>query len=253
LRAAAERVIVGKTPMPCALIVIALVAATALAATPERAELSISPGQRLSAILSGVDQQHDNQRPRIAIRLKKSAVAEKTLVLELTPEKHPDLAGVILGSFFWRVEATIEDLGGKQVARIGVYGRTGEDLMVMDEIAILIDVNSEPQVIWMGLGNREENRFDVCVIETRASFRLTKDGQLERRTRSVKHVNKVGDDDPEMAQYVRECKTPKRRVEMFPLAASQYGVAPDDRSPATRSPMNGRSLTRPTDQRRLRP
>jgi hypothetical protein len=217
--------------MSLTLILIALLAANAPAATPERANLSIALGERLSATLSGVDQQHDDQRPRITIKLKKSAEAEKTIVLDLTPEKYPDLADVILGSFFWGVDATMEDLRGKQVARIGVYGRTGEDLMVMDEIAILLDVSQEPKVIWMGLGNREENRFDVCMIETRASFRLTKDGQLERRTRSVKHVKKVGDDDPGMALYARKCVAAKPRVDTFPLGAGQQGIAPDGRSP----------------------
>ena len=102
----------------------------------------------------------------------------------------------------------------------------------MDEIAILLDTTPQLKVIWLGLGNRNENRFDVCTIETRASFRLTKNGDLERRAHSVKHVRKVARDDEGMALYVRKCVAPKPRVDTFPLGAGQQGVAPDERAPA---------------------
>jgi hypothetical protein len=214
--------------MSLALILTTLLAANAPAdRVPERASLSIGPGERLSAVLTGVDQQHENQRPRLTIKLTKSGQAERKLVVDLTPEKYPELANLILGSFFWTVEANMMDLGGKQVARIGVFAGTGEDLMEANEIAILLDIEQEPKLLWIGLGDREVNRFDVCMIKTVASFRLMKDGQLERRTRSVKHIGKVEDGDEGMAAYARDCKTPKRQVQVFPFLAGQRDAGPD--------------------------
>ena len=158
------------------------------------------------------------QRPRLSIGVTRAGQAEKKLELEFTPDKFPQFKDVIEASFSWGVETTAVKLGDKKVARVGLYGRTGEDLMVMDEIAILVDVDDTPRVLWLGPGDRATNNFDVCLVNTKATFRLTDDGRLERRTRSKKYVAKVQADDA-MIEYVRGCKAPKPRVEVFPLNA----------------------------------
>ena len=195
----------------------ALLAAEKAPPTPERASVSIPPDLQVSAVLTGVDQTHERQRPEVSIGLTRAGQAEQELALKFTPEKYPQLKDVIEASFFWDIAASTVKLGDKQVARISLYGRTGEDLMVVDEIAILVDLDDTPRVLWLGLGDRGTNQFDVCVVDTKSTFSLTKDGLLERRTRSKKHVAKVDPEDEGMAHYVRNCKAPKRTVETFSL------------------------------------
>jgi hypothetical protein len=196
---------------------------TADAQDTERAGVAIGPGVRLTAVLTGVEDGKPEKRPRLSIGVKRAGQVEKKLGLEFTPDKYPQFKDVIEASFFWGVETTAVKLGDKQVARVGLYGRTGEDLMVIDEIAILVDVDDMPRVLWLGPGDRQTNDFDVCLVNTKARFRLTEDGRLERRTRSKKYVAKVpkGDD---MMLYVRRCKAPEPKVEVFPLSAVPGGA-----------------------------
>ena len=95
-------------------------------------------------------------------------------------------------------------------------GRAGEDLMVLQEIVILVDVDGEtPRLLWLGLGDREENAFDACVVTTRATFKLARPGVLERTRRSTKWVTRMT--DPELDDYRRDCRAPAARRDEFPL------------------------------------
>jgi hypothetical protein len=184
---------------------------------PVRSRLVLGRDGELVAALTGVDQIHDGQTPHLEIALRRGH-ATGALRFDFSPAKYPALADVIAPSFFWVVDSALVQLGSKRVARVSLTGRTGEDLMVLQEIAILVDVDAEtPKLLWLGLGDREENTFDTCLVYTHATFDLPRPGTLQRTSRSSKKVSR-GPKDDVLDDYRRNCRAPPVRRDEFPLA-----------------------------------
>lgn len=191
-------------------------------APPERSRLALGQdtelvSPELVSTLTGVDQIHAGQKPHLAILQRKGQVA-RVLTLDFSAAKYPGLAEVIERSFFWTIQSSFVKLGSKRVARVGLLGRTGEDLMVLQEIAVLVDVDGEsPKVIWIGLGDREENQFDACMTKTLATFKLGRPGVLERTWRSTMSLGRPEKGDG-FGDYRRNCRAAPERHDTFPVA-----------------------------------
>lgn len=185
---------------------------------PEISHLAVGQDVDLTIALSGVDQEHDGQKPHLEISSRRAGRTAGAVVLDFTTSKYPELADVIGPSVFWSIESSVAELGPKRVGRVGLVGRAGDDLAVMQEIAILLDVESEPRVLWIGRGDREVNQFDVCVIETHTDFRMPRPSTLERTERSTRVVSRSEDGDPH-AGYRKRCKAPPPRRDRYPLPA----------------------------------
>jgi hypothetical protein len=182
---------------------------------PVRTRLTLGTDGELVSSLTGVDQQHDGQTPHLEIRSRRGNVGG-ALTFDFSASEYPQLADVIGPSFFWTVASSFVDLGSKRIARVGVMGRAGEDLMVLQEIVVLVDVDGEtPKLLWLGLGDREENTFDACVVTTRATFKLARPGILARTRRSTKWVTRMT--DPELDDYRRNCRASPKTTDTFPL------------------------------------
>ena len=185
---------------------------------PERSHLSLGADAELIATVTGVDQETAGQRPHLEIVRRKQGQPANAVAFDFTPAKYPALARVIESSFFWAVESSLVDLGAGRIARVGLLGRTGEDLMVLQEIAILVDVGGPNlKILWVGLGDRESNQFDACVIQTHATFSLAKPGLLQRTWQSTKSVSRGPKDDP-YDDYRRKCRAPAVRRDQFPFS-----------------------------------
>ena len=183
---------------------------------PVRSRLALGADAELISTLSGVDQDNDGQTPHLEITRRRGHAAG-VLTFDFSSAKYPAFADVIQPSFFWTVESSFVQLGSKRIARVGLVGRAGDDLMVLQEIAILVDLDGEtPRLLWLGLGDREENTFAACVVTTRATFKLARWGVLERTRRSTKWVTRMT--DPELDEYRQKCHAPAVQREEFPLA-----------------------------------
>ena len=188
-------------------------------APPERSRLALGQDTELELVstLTGVDQIHAGQKPHLAIVRRKGQVA-RVLTLDFSSAKYPGLAEVIERSFFWTIQSSFVKLGSKRVARVGLLGRTGEDLMVLQEIAILVDVDGEsPKLLWIGLGDREENQFDACMTKRLATFKLARPGVLERTWSSTMSLGRPEKGDG-FGDYRRNCRAAPERQDTFPVA-----------------------------------
>ncbi len=184
---------------------------------PVRSRLALGGDGELISTLTGVDQVNDGQTPHLEITRRRGH-AGGVLTFDFSPAKYPALAEVIRPSFLWTVDSSFVHLGSKRIARVRLVGRTGQDLMVLQEIAILVDVDGDkPKLLWLGLGDREENRFDVCVVDTRATFRLAAPGVLERTRRSTRWASRTVEDES-IGDYRRTCRAAPKATETFPLA-----------------------------------
>jgi hypothetical protein len=202
------------------------------AAPTNRTHLALGKDADLTATLSNVKEQDADQRPHLEITVQRFGKVIGTLTLDFAPERYPAFAEVLGASWLWIVDSSLIDLGPARVARLSLVGRAGEDLMVVQEIAILVEIEAEPTVLWLGLGDREENFFDACMTQTVATFRITQPGTLERRLKSTKRVSRGSKDDP-FSEYRKQCKAPAEKRDVFLVGGGQhYGVAPADRSPA---------------------
>jgi len=105
----------------------------------------------------------------------------------------PDLREVLDKSEEWLVGIDDQTLGQDRGVRVGVVGHWGKDSMFVREIALLFRLPSDGapmRLVWSGLGNTRESRFDYCVIEGIATFQLADDRTLERQIRSRPNINR---------------------------------------------------------------
>jgi hypothetical protein len=185
---------------------------------PESSRLSLGADTELVATVTGVAQKTAGRSPHLEIVRRKPGQAASAVAFDFTPAKYPALAQVIESSFFWAVESSLVALGPSRIVRIGLLGRTGEDLMVLQEIALLVDADGPSlKVVWVGLGDRESNQFDACIVQTHATFTLARPGLLQRTWRSTKSISRGTKDDP-YDDYRRKCRAPAVRRDEFPFS-----------------------------------
>lgn len=182
-------------------------------------KLRLAGDAELITTLTGVESMKEDQRPHLQLVIQRAGRASEALELELTPAAYPALADVIEPSFLWELGSSVLPLGSRRVARVRLWGRTGEDLMVNQEIALLVGLDDDapaPKLLWIGLGDRLENQFDTCMIETFATFRMSADGKLERHLRSTKTVDQKAK-GTDYEDYLKGCKAPPPKTDTFVL------------------------------------
>jgi hypothetical protein len=106
----------------------------------------------------------------------------------------------------------------RSLLRLGVYVSHGDDLFVGQEIVTFLRSDGGALApLWMGLGDRVDRRFDLCLLESTAAFAFLSGGRLERRTATRRaFVSEDKDDDTERLR--RECVAPPSRTDVFEVA-----------------------------------
>jgi hypothetical protein len=187
---------------------------------PESSRLPLGKGTELVTTLTGVDEESQEGTPRLEIAVtRRRGVASPSLLVELTPARYPVLAEVLKSSQFWTLKSWVIQLGKRRVVRVGLVGQVGDDLAVVQEIALLVAIEGDPKLLWIGLGSRKESQFDVCIVDTFVSFRPAGAGKVERRASPEMWVDpppKGTEEDP-FADYRKDCKKPPPRTDVFPL------------------------------------
>jgi hypothetical protein len=133
--------------------------------------------------------------PPLVLRLALTRDAAILWRGEIKPEgkSNPDVREVLERSEELLVGIEDQTLGRERGVRIGVVGHWGEQTMSVREIAFLFRLPTDGgalRLLWSGLGNTRESRFEYCLIEGIASFQLVDDKTLERQMRVTSNINR---------------------------------------------------------------
>jgi hypothetical protein len=124
----------------------------------------------------------------------------------------------------WKVKVVRAGLSGEQMMRVELTARGGGNLLGSYEILALLRMGKEVLVpLWIGMGSWEEDRFQICLVKARATFKLERTGEgppaLERITRIQRRKGPAPVDDEPSKQVEKECAGPLTERQVFPLAA----------------------------------
>jgi hypothetical protein len=112
----------------------------------------------------------------------------------------------------WTLRLTRTRLGGQDLAKVSLGTKWGGNLLASYEIVgFLRETADSLTVVWSGIGDWEENRFDICLLKAHASFKLEtsiKDqgrGKFERTTRITRRKGTAPIDEEPAKQVQKEC------------------------------------------------
>ena len=101
--------------------------------------------------------------------------------------------------------------------RVTLAASWGGNLLHDQQVVSLVRETPDGLVrVWTGLGDWKENRFDICLLSARASFRLA-GGKLERVTRIQRRRGPAPIDEAPARQVQKECEAPPPRRDTFDL------------------------------------
>jgi hypothetical protein len=139
------------------------------------------------------------------------------------PKAAPELREVLEKSEEWLVGLDDQTLGTERGVRLGVVGHWGGDQMSVREIAFLFRLgegNAPPRLVWSGLGNTQESRFDFCRLEGIATFQLVDAHTIERQLRVTPTFNR----ETKLArarqrQLEKQCVAKPQDPQRFPVTS----------------------------------
>src|SRR5262249_14517981 len=118
----------------------------------------------------------------------------------------------------WTVEVVPDHLGKTDVIRISVISKYGADFVVIQEVIAFFVVSGTPAtMMWSGTGDRHLVLLDSCFIDENVTFRVRKDGVLERITKSRKTFRNADLAEPVAQDLRARCIAPASKRETFPL------------------------------------
>lgn len=143
---------------------------------------------------------------------------------EIRPDgKTAEVREVLKKSEEWLVGVEDQPLGEARGVRVGVVGHWGHDLMSVREIAFLFRLPAEAgamQLLWSGIGNTRESRFDYCRIEGIASFQLVDPRTLERSVHVSHNINRETQlPRPQARALEKKCSPTPQPSQRFPIAS----------------------------------
>ena len=141
---------------------------------------------------------------------------------EVHPERNAsaEVREVLDKSEEWLVGIEDQPLGHDRGLRVGVVGHWGGDVMSVREIVLLYRLLPEGglRLVWTGIGNTRESRFDYCRLEGIATFQLVDDHTLERALRLTPSI----DHDKQLPRararaLEKKCVVKEQEPQRFPL------------------------------------
>jgi hypothetical protein len=142
--------------------------------------------------------------------------------VSLSGDRHPEIQPALFSAESWRVGAAPMRLGSRAAARVSVWARWGEGLSTDQEIAALVELGAgvgAPRLLWIGTGDRIEERFGACRLERRARFALRDATTLERRLVTRRTLGRAPAGDALAADMRRACSAAPPRRELLPIEA----------------------------------
>jgi hypothetical protein len=112
----------------------------------------------------------------------------------------------------WTLRLTRTRLARQDFMRVSLGTKWGGNLLANYEIVGFFRESVDSLVlVWSGIGDWEENRFDICLLKAHASFKLTTAltdqgrGKLERTTRITRRKGTATIDEEPAKQVQKEC------------------------------------------------
>jgi hypothetical protein len=173
-----------------------------------------APGGRwLLAAIRRPDQKSRHLRLAAAIAAPNTPVSVLQVRLE-GPEalKIRDLAGAAED---WRIAIAPLAASPPEV-RVDVFGSSGEDLFIGQEIATFFWLEgTELRLLWTALGDKVDRRFDSCLLDSQATFKFMPGRRVQRTVNTTSTFQNGGVDPKEAARLRKECVAPPPAVETF--------------------------------------
>jgi hypothetical protein len=133
----------------------------------------------------------------------------------------PELQEVLAKSDEWLVGLEAQPLGAARGVRVSVVGHWGGSSMFVREIALLFRLPAAKgplTLLWSGLGNTRESRFDYCRIDGMATFSLVDEHTLERKIELTPTINRDAPVPPRRARQLEKgCTTKPEAVQRFKI------------------------------------
>lgn len=163
------------------------------------------------------------ETPPLIVRL--GVVREQALLWkgEVRPEAKDsaDLREILTRSVEWLVGVEDQPLGTERGVRVGVVGHWGDDVMTVREIAFLFRLPTEAgplKLVWSGLGNTRESRFDYCRIENIATFQLVDPVTIQREVHASHNINRdVTLPRARARELEKKCSSTAQDPQRFPV------------------------------------
>ena len=133
-----------------------------------------------------------------------------------------ELREMLLKSEEWVVGIDDQALGADRGVRVGVVGHWGESTMSVREIALLFRVPAQGsgplKLVWQGLGNTRESRFDYCQLDGIATFKLLDERTVERQVSMTPIINRDAPVSEKLAGSLeKKCVAKPQPARRFPV------------------------------------
>ena len=156
--------------------------------------------------------------PEVVVALARGGAAGKRVSFKLASEGEPRLREITPAAEQWTIRVERTKLGRESLVRVALGASWGGNLLHDQQVvSFLRETPDGLMPVWIGLGDWKENRFDICLLSARASFRLA-DGKLERVTRIQRRRGPAPVDEAPARQVQKECETPPTRRDTFESA-----------------------------------
>jgi hypothetical protein len=161
--------------------------------------------------------------PQVVVVLGRAGGPGKRGAFELASAQEPRLREITPAAEQWTVRVDRSKLGRENLVRVTLAASWGGNLLYDQQIVSLVRETPDGLArVWTGLGDWKENRFDICLLSARASFRLA-GGKLERVTRVQRRRGPAPIDEAPARQVQKECETPPPRRDTFDLPPGAPG------------------------------
>ncbi len=158
--------------------------------------------------------------PELVVAL---APAGKPVALKVASAQEPRLAEITPAAEQWALAIDRLRLGESLVRVRLTASWGGNQLYTHEVVALLRESDAGLVPLWTGLGDWKENRFDICLLSARASFRRLPGGpgggpgKLERLTRVTRRRGPALVDEAPAREVQKECLAPPPRRDIFDL------------------------------------
>jgi hypothetical protein len=158
--------------------------------------------------------------PELVVALVPARGAARRASVRLASEAEPRLREITPAAEQWTLRIERSRLGRESMVRVTLAASWGGNLLYDQQIVTLLRETADGLTpVWMGLGDWKENRFDICLLSARASFRVA-GGKLERVTRIERRRGRAPVDEAPARQVQKECEAPPTRRDTFDLPAA---------------------------------
>ena len=162
---------------------------------------------------------------KLVVAVTRHNEVARHLATTIDPSTDKRVAEALRSGEEWALRVSRTRLGGQDLTKVSLQTKWGGNLLASYEIvAFFREAGDGLALLWSGIGDWEENRFDICLLKARASFRLDTSvksearGRFERTTRITRRKGPAPVEEELAKQVQKECVAPPVQREVFTVA-----------------------------------